>query len=178
MVVKSVVGILIIIANGLMVDLVFAEHQSLVNSGEFSAQQNESVSSCSVEPELQTLLDLHNQSRQRGLRCGAAVRKASKLQWSCELAVAAKKHADDMAKNEFLAHKGSDDSSFGGRATQAGFEWLEVSENIAQGFDSPNEVYQSWLDSSAHCENIISRKYSEFGAARFTDYWVVMMGSR
>jgi uncharacterized protein YkwD len=42
----------------------------------------------------------------------------------------------------------------------------------------PNEVHRLWLESPAHCKIIMSSIYSEMGAAKVGDYWVVMFGRR
>ena len=136
---------------------------------------------CTIEQqpsELVSLWQLHNQSRGDGTRYeNGRMRKAPNLGWSCELAVAALIHAKDMATNDFLGHQGSDGSSIGMRATRAAYRWRHVSENVAQGPQSSDQVYQGWISSGAHCENIMSDKYQEFGAAKVGHYWVVMLAS-
>lgn len=134
---------------------------------------------CSIDGELTVLLDLHNQSRNKGLLCGR-VRKRSTppLILSCELSRAAKKHADDLHANNFLAHQGSDGKGMGDRALDAAYRWRNVGENIAQGFNSPELVYQTWLESASHCQNIASHKFEEWGAAKVGVTWVVMFGRR
>ena len=142
-----------------------------------ASQSVERLAGCPVEAELQALMLLHNQSRRDGLRCGLGrTRSAPPLRWNCELALAAQDHAQDMAANDFLAHRGSNNAALGARATSAGYRWRNISENIAQGHQTAELVYRSWTDSSAHCENIIDQRYNEFGAAKVGLHWVVILG--
>lgn len=133
----------------------------------------------SVEPELKALFDLHQAARENGARCGSTkMRSTSSLRWSCELANAADIHVNDMATNEFMSHTGSDESTIGQRATKANYIWRNVAENIAKGFDLPNDVNRVWLESPGHCKNIMKPVYREMGAAKAGDYWVVVFGRR
>jgi len=125
------------------------------------------------------LFDLHQTARDNGARCGSTkMRSTSSLLWSCELANAADNHVSDMATNGFMSHKGSDGSTIGQRATKANYIWRKVAENVAKGFEVPNDVHRVWLASPGHCENIMNPSYSEMGAAKAGDYWVVMFGRR
>lgn len=133
----------------------------------------------SIEPELKGLFDLHQAARQKGARCGSTKKRStSSLRWSCELANAADNHVNDMAANGFMSHEGSDGSTIGQRATKANYIWRNVAENVAKGFDVPNDVHRVWLESPGHCKNIMNSKYRDMGAAKVGDYWVVMFGRR
>ena len=94
------------------------------------------------------------------------------------MANAADYHVSDMAKNGFMSRKGSDGSTIGQRATKANYIWRNVAENVAKGFEVPNNVNRIWLESPGHCKNIMNPLYSEMGAAKVGDYWVVMFGRR
>lgn len=157
----------------------FACGEAVVDSRLPIAKKPQTCSIEKVPNDLLELLSLHNQSRAKGGRCGAARKPpASSLQWSCELALASKIHAKDMETNDFLSHLGSDNSTIGLRATRAGYRWREVSENVAQGYQSSISAFDGWVNSQAHCINIMSDAYQEFGAARVGEYWVVMLGRR
>jgi uncharacterized protein YkwD len=133
----------------------------------------------SIEPELKALFDLQQTTRGSGARCGSTkMRSTSSLRWSCELANAADIHVNDMAENDFMSHKGSDGSTIGQRATKANYIWRAVAENAAEGFEVPSDVHRVWLASPGHCKNIMNPAYSEMGAAKAGDYWVVMFGRR
>jgi uncharacterized protein YkwD len=133
----------------------------------------------SIELELKTLFDLHQQSRDSGARCGSnKMPSVASLRWSCELANDAEKHVNDMAKNAFMAHKGSDGKTIGKRATEANYIWRNIAENVAEGVEVADKAYRLWIKCACHCGNILNPKYTELGAAKAGDYWVVMFGRR
>lgn len=96
---------------------------------------------------------------------------------SAKLSVAAQVHVQDMAKNGFFSHTGSDNSSVGDRVRAQGYNFCFVAENIAQGQKTAAETMQSWMDSPGHRQNNLSPKATEYGAARGAgDYWVLVFG--
>lgn len=142
-----------------------------------SSVEPQDCSLSSVEPELRTLFELHQHSRADGTRCGSNLMPSvATLVWSCELAGAAEEHVIDMAKNEFMAHKGSDGMSMGERATKANYIWRNIAENVAMGVTKSDEVYRLWIESSGHCRSIMNPKYTDMGAAEVDGYWVVLFG--
>ena len=107
-----------------------------------------------------------NAIRAEGGRCGnSEFPPAPPLTRSAALDEAARRHAEDMATNSFLAHTGSDGSNPGDRATRAGYAWDVVSENVASGQTSADDIAATWLDSGGHCANLRDAKYTETGIA-------------
>ena len=142
-----------------------------------SPRDNRGVLACEIEPKLQTLLDLHNTSRTEGVKCSKGkARSALKLRWNCSLAAASKRHAIDMFEHNTDEHTGGDGSTIGTRALDEGYMWTSIGENIAQGFDTSESVYQAWLASPGHCKNIRNRDYQDIGAAEVGGNWVVVFG--
>jgi uncharacterized protein YkwD len=128
----------------------------------------------------QRVLDLINEARLHARRCGRKkFRATTRLRHAAALEHAARVHAQDMAARNFLGHEGSDESMPADRATQAGYSWASVAENVAAGQTTAEEVVNTWLTSPGHCANLMNPRYSESGAARATDpdservvYWV------
>ena len=115
---------------------------------------------------LDTVLDRLNLIRAAGGRCGDREFPPSPpLERSALLDQAAQTHADDMARNSFLAHTGSDGSNPGDRVSGAGYEWRVVAENVASGQTSADDIAATWLASAGHCANLMDAKYSETGIA-------------
>lgn len=115
---------------------------------------------------LDSVLQRLNEIRAEGGRCGDNEFPSSPpLTRSPALDDAARAHAEDMARNSFLAHTGSDGSNPGERVTRAGYDWHVVAENVASGQTSADEVAATWLESAGHCENLRDAKYSETGLA-------------
>lgn len=117
----------------------------------------------------QAMLQATNELRRSGSGCGSPV---DTLTWDEQLATAAEAHAQDMFDNQFFEHGGSDNSTVGQRVTEAGYNWMAVAENIAQGYTSIEAVMQGWEQSASHCENLMSSDYTQMGAARVGNYWV------
>jgi uncharacterized protein YkwD len=113
------------------------------------------------------ILDLVNRARLTGRRCGGkAYPPAGPLILNPLLANAALAHSQDMAVHGGFDHRGHDGSSPAMRVDRAGYgRYLVVGENIAAGAMTPAEVTQGWLDSPAHCENIMDSRFSEIGIA-------------
>lgn len=105
-----------------------------------------------------------NAVRVTSRNCGEdAMNAVDKLEWNCDLQSAALHHAQDMSENDFFSHTGSDGSSAGDRATNVGYRWSLVGENIAAGQSSVADVMSAWLDSPGHCRNLMSPNYTQFG---------------
>ncbi|HSN51803.1 MAG TPA: CAP domain-containing protein [Woeseiaceae bacterium] len=115
---------------------------------------------------LDHVLEHLNAIRARGGRCGATeFPPGPPLARSPALDQAARAHAEDMARNSFLAHTGSDGSNPGERVSRAGYHWEAVAENVASGQTSADDVAATWLESPGHCENLMDAKYAETGIA-------------
>ncbi len=54
-------------------------------------------------------------------------------------------------------------AAFTSRITAVGFDWSNVGENIATGFETPTAVVSAWMASQGHCENILSPVYRQVG---------------
>lgn len=103
------------------------------------------------------------------------------LTWNDQLAVAAAVHAKDMADRDYFSHYSPEGEDVGDRATQAGYQWAWVGENIAKGQRTAAQVVQAWMDSPGHRENIVREEFTELGVAVWEDalgtlYWVQAFG--
>lgn len=142
---------------------------------------------CTLNATEQSLLDAHNAARSQGRQCGDTWYNATtELQWDCTLAGIADDHNRDMADNHFFSHTGSDGLSVSDRATNAGYNWRTVGENIAAGYPNVDSVMQGWLDSPGHCANIMRPGYEDLGAALlipdssadYSTYWTADFGTK
>jgi len=83
---------------------------------------------------------------------------------------AAQQHSDDMARNQFMSHSGSDGSSMGDRINRAGYRFRAAAENVAAGQRDVAGVMRSWTNSNGHYRNMIgSYTHVGFGMARGSD---------
>ena len=113
------------------------------------------------------ILDLVNAARAAGRRCGAKYfAPVAPLTLNSSLINAALAHSREMAKNRSLDHRGRDGSTPAVRVERAGYGAHRiVGENIAAGAMTPAEVTEGWLDSPAHCENIMDGRFTQIGIA-------------
>lgn len=125
------------------------------------------------------LLQLVNNARKKGCNCGNTYyAPAPALVWNDQLEKAAYSHSNDMFRNKYFSHTGSDGSGSGERINDAGYNWRYYGENIAQGYPTEKEVVTGWLSSPGHCINIMSKNYKEMGVAKVGEYWTQDLGGR
>lgn len=99
------------------------------------------------------------------------------LSYNPRLSAAAQAHADDMVRNGFISHTGSDGTQPADRARRAGYCWRNLAENIAWQIPGEANVVTQWMGSAGHRRNILDRRMDEFGVARSGDnYWVLVLG--
>lgn len=131
------------------------------------------------------VLRLVNEARAKPRQCGSrAFPAVLPLKLSPLLSRAALAHAKDMSANKLFEHRGSDGSMPADRVLRAGYNWVSVGENIAEGAANAEVVVQGWIKSPGHCANIMSAQYEEMGLAYFTDfahkgdiYWAQTFGT-
>ena len=112
------------------------------------------------------VLELINEARRQVRRCGRKKFTATtSLKQDAALERAALAHAQDMAANSHMGHKGPDGSMPPDRATRAGYAWVSIAENVAAGQTTAEEVVNTWLASPGHCANLMDPRYSDTGVA-------------
>lgn len=130
------------------------------------------------------VIQLVNQARSQGRVCGnQRFASARPLSANGSLTRAAQVHSADMAARRQMSHTGSNGSSVGKRAKQAGYQWRGIAENVAVGYKSANAVVQGWLNSPGHCKNIMNPNYNEGGVSAVQGrdnklYWTMVYGRR
>lgn len=101
------------------------------------------------------LLDLVNQARAKfGLR---------EIESNPRLNAAAAWMAQDLSKSRQLSHTDSLGRRAGQRATEQGYDWSMVGENLALGYQTPESVLNAWLNSPGHRKNILTPDFQEVG---------------
>jgi uncharacterized protein YkwD len=74
--------------------------------------------------------------------------------------------AQDIIKNQYFAHNSPGGAGPAELAEQAGYDYLEIGENLAMGnFENDKAVVDAWMNSSGHRANILNSKYKEIGVA-------------
>jgi uncharacterized protein YkwD len=129
-------------------------------------------------------LALVNAARARGARCGdRAFSPAPPVTLSDTLGGVALGHASDMAVHNYFEHQDLGGHTPADRVRAVGYREKLVGENIAFGPRTAEEVVQGWLDSPAHCENIMDPRFAEMGIAYAPGhakrglYWVQLLAA-
>ncbi|MBD2206238.1 CAP domain-containing protein [Calothrix sp. FACHB-1219] len=121
---------------------------------------------------IQQVLDIVNNERSRvGL---------SPLRLHSQLTAAAQAHSNDMARNNFMSHTGSDGSSPFDRMKRYGYNYRQAAENVASGYSSPQDVMRGWMNSSGHRANILNPNYRDIGIGYANGnqlYWTQTFGA-
>ncbi len=140
---------------------------------------NETFSQLRVNKDL--MLNIVNTARVHDCKCGTEKQKAAPaLKWNDALEKAAQKHANDMTREKFFSHTGSDKSTVGNRVERENFNWIIVGENIAQGHLNEEMVVKGWMESPGHCKNIMNPEFKYMGVAVSLDgtYWVQVFADK
>jgi uncharacterized protein YkwD len=102
------------------------------------------------------------------------------LRWERRLIAAAEGHSRSMQSMEYFSHT----SRLPGqrepkdRVARTGYPWGLVGEVLARKSVDPHAVYRAFLDSPAHHNALILRRFREVGARKVEDYWTVLMAGR
>lgn len=111
-----------------------------------------------------SLVDLTNQAREdAGLK---------PLTWDPGLAAAAKVHAERMAQEGPISHRYGGEPDLPERAASAGAHFSMIEENIAIG-DTAFHVYQGWMKSQAHHDNLLNAQIDRIGVALVPSHGVL-----
>jgi len=118
------------------------------------------------------VIDLVNAERRRG-RC-------PEVHLDERLRSAARGHSADMGRHNEMSHEGSDGSSPWDRAERAGYD-AALSENVAVGYATAEDVMDGWMNSPGHRDNILNCEARATGvglarSANGTPYWTQMFG--
>lgn len=93
-------------------------------------------------------------------------------------------HNADMSARNTLSHIGADGSSPSERLSEAGYDWRQSAENIAAGQLSVDAVFESWMTSVGHRQNMLNPDLREMGIAYLRDtssdygsYWTLNLAA-
>lgn len=125
------------------------------------------------------LLQLVNEVRQRGCRCGDTYYyPVAAVTWNSQLEAAAYTHSSDMYQHQYFSHRAPDGSRGGSRIEQAGYNWTAYGENIGTGYTTEREVVDAWIKSPSHCKNLMNKAYKEMGVARVGNFWTQELAAK
>jgi uncharacterized protein YkwD len=84
------------------------------------------------------------------------------LKWDQGLAIAARKHAQEMAKRRAIEHKFPGEPSLPSRATKAGARFISISENVVQAA-SAKIAHSEFMHSPNHKANVLDPDVDSIG---------------
>ncbi len=87
--------------------------------------------------------------------------------WEAAVAEVARKHAMDMAEQDYFAHKSLDGRTPGDRLEADGLNWKAYAENIAAGYSNAITATYGWINSKGHRENLLSSSVKTLGVGVF-----------
>jgi uncharacterized protein YkwD len=112
------------------------------------------------------MLDLVNHDRTDVSTVQETKGRARPLQWDGRLAEVARLHSEEMAREGFFGHEGTDGSQPSNRVTRAGIQWRSTGENIAKCRDVA-EAEAIFMDEPKfrqnHRGNILNTSYTHIG---------------
>ncbi len=82
-----------------------------------------------------------------------------------QLTQAATQKAKDMLAGGYFSHTSPDGHHFSDWIKATGYQYLSVGENLAIDFNDNSDLFQAWINSPKHKENIVDSSYQEIGLA-------------
>lgn len=131
-----------------------------------------------LDPFRQKLLELTNQYR---LAYGRPP-----LLYNERLGRSAQTYAESMGDLGFFGHEAPGGGTMTSRFEADGYlGWTAIGENLGAGYKKPEDVFQGWLESATHRDNLLNPSYREIGIgysskpkSPYGDYWVETYGTR
>jgi uncharacterized protein YkwD len=129
-----------------------ASEPVLYSNGHTLALPTSDPGTLTFEAELLRLVNAHRVAR--GLNA---------LVDSPELRNLARGHSRHMIEHRFFDHAAPESWVPGDRLDEAGVDWTRVGENIAMGYATPQAVFEAWLLSPTHRENLEGEAWTHAG---------------
>lgn len=89
-----------------------------------------------------------------------------------KLSRVAQNHAAEMFTNNFLEHTDITGREPSDRVRASSIFFSSVSENIARGQETPEQVMNAWMNSPDHKANIVNAASKNLGVGYHQKYWV------
>lgn len=106
------------------------------------------------------------------------------LKLNAQLCAAAQAHVEAMAQTGVIAHADAHGRRADYRASEAGYFYHRLGENLAAGQLTWERALEAWLGSPDHRANLLAADYRELGvgftagAVRYRTVWAQLLGTR
>ena len=87
------------------------------------------------------------------------------------LSEVARKHSEDMAREDYLSHESPVSGNFADRLKEAKIEQRKAGENIASNYVDAIEAVHGWLNSPAHREVLLDKDFTHLGTGAYSKYY-------
>lgn len=88
------------------------------------------------------------------------------LKENIKLNSSAEVKAKDMNARQYFAHESPTGEGVADLAKNAGYDYIEIGENLALGnFKNDQALIEAWMNSPGHRENILNSQYQEIGVS-------------
>jgi uncharacterized protein YkwD len=71
--------------------------------------------------------------------------------------------ADDMANLGYFSHISPTNKKWSDFIKEADYDYIIAGENLANGFDTIDQMVQAWMNSPSHRENILNKDVQDTG---------------
>lgn len=93
-----------------------------------------------------------------------------------KLTLAAQRHSQDMAENNFFDHQGSDGSWPHERVLREGYNYGYIGESIAKPIvQTPDAVFSLWMNSPDHRAILLNCLAEDIGVGYVIPYWTAVL---
>jgi len=126
------------------------------------------------------MLQKINQARQAAQTCGSELMPAvGHLVWNDLLENAAEIHSLAMDTQNFFGHTNPATSEqLDSRLRKVNYPFRRAFENIAKDYNTLDKVMNAWIESEAHCKNLMDSSVKEVGAFKQGVYWTQVLCDR
>lgn len=98
------------------------------------------------------------------------------LQYSLTLETVATIRTNDNLTQGYISHDRTGGRKFSTAFSDLGISYTYVGENLAEGYQTPEDVVNAWMNSPTHRDNILNGRFTKLGVACADDgtgwvYW-------
>ena len=132
------------------------------------------------------VVELLNERRAEGAVCAKEILvfdPAGPLRMNAALRCASRKHALDMAEQDYFSNVDPDELDFGARAELAEYEGTPLEQNIGAAYSTPEQLVTAVMGNTELCADVMNPNadeigfgYLEFDGATYPNYWTQTFG--
>lgn len=123
---------------------------------------------CQATEDEELILEMINEARQEEQECGSTSYGPSEpLEMDPQLRCAARIHSWDQDGRNYYDHDTPEGLGPSGRVSIVPGPHSSAAENIYDWWNTPENIFQGWMDSSGHCRNMMCGSYNQVGIGKY-----------